>query len=113
MKVLNWMRTGALIAGAMACVGLATAAPVSASGDVAAGHALAQRWCAVCHKVEAGAKQVEDAPPTFDSVAQMPSTTETSLKVWLQTSHPNMPNLRLSDDEMKDVVAYILSLKKS
>ena len=113
MKVLNWMTTGALIAGAMACVGLATAEPVDVIGDAAAGHALAQRWCAVCHKVEAGAKQVEDVPPTFESVAQMPSTTETSLKVWLQTSHPNMPNLRLSDGEMNDVVAYILSLKKS
>ena len=105
--------TAALIGIVVGGAGIASAATVQPTGDVPAGHALAQRWCAVCHQVEAGARQMPDVPPAFEAVAAMKSTTETSLKVWLQTSHPNMPNLRLSQDEMNDVVAYILSLKKS
>ena len=81
--------------------------------DVASGHALAERWCAICHAVEANPQHVPDVPPTFAAVAAMKSTTETSLKVFLQTPHANMPDLRLSHGEIDDVVAYILSLKKS
>ena len=31
--------------------------------------------------------------------------------VWLQTSHPTMPDIVLSPDDMHDVIAYIASLK--
>ena len=113
VKKLTWLAVAGLLAVVMASSGLAAGGALNTTPDVQAGHALAQRWCAVCHKVEAGDQQMTDVPPTFESVAQMPSATETSLKVWLQTSHPNMPNLRLSQDEMNDVAAYILSLKRS
>jgi hypothetical protein len=33
--------------------------------------------------------------------------------VWLQTSHPTMPNIILEPNDMSNVVAYILSLSKS
>ena len=52
-----------------------------------------------------------EAPP-FALVAQMPSTTELSLKVFLRSSHKNMPNFILSSDEIDSVTAYILGLKK-
>ena len=38
--------------------------------------------------------------------------TETALYAFLQTSHRNMPNIRLEPDEVRNVVAYILSLKR-
>jgi hypothetical protein len=31
--------------------------------------------------------------------------------VWLQTSHPNMPNLIVPPEDRDDVIAYILSLR--
>ena len=37
--------------------------------------------------------------------------TATALRVWLQTSHPTMPNIMLAPNDMDNVVAYILSLK--
>ena len=37
--------------------------------------------------------------------------TEMALSVWLQSSHPTMPNIVLSQDEIRNVVAYIRSLK--
>jgi cytochrome c len=48
----------------------------------------------------------------FAEIAKLPSTTALSLKVFLQTSHRNMPNFILQPDEAGDVVAYILSLKR-
>jgi mono/diheme cytochrome c family protein len=80
--------------------------------DVAAGKAYAQQVCATCHAVEPGE---QDSPlfeaPTFQSVADTPGMTEMALSVWLQSSHPTMPNIVLSQDEMRNVVAYIHSLK--
>jgi len=45
-------------------------------------------------------------------VATMPSTTELSLKVFLRSSHRNMPNIMLEPAEIDETAAYILSLKK-
>ncbi len=41
----------------------------------------------------------------------MPSTTALSLRVFLQTPHARMPDLNLTQDEIGDVAAYILTLK--
>ena len=50
--------------------------------------------------------------PTFQSVADTPGMTELALSVWLQSSHPTMPNIVLEQDDLRNVVAYIRSLKK-
>lgn len=80
--------------------------------DVAAGKAYATEICAACHAVEPGEMQspLMEAPP-FQEVADTPGMTELALSVWLQSSHPTMPNIVLSQDEMRNVVAYIRSLK--
>ena len=41
----------------------------------------------------------------------MPSTTEMSLRAFLQTPHARMPDYRLSTQELDGVVAWILALK--
>jgi mono/diheme cytochrome c family protein len=48
----------------------------------------------------------------FAEVAKLPSTTALSLRVFLQTSHKNMPNFTLNRTEADDVIAYILSRKR-
>ena len=50
--------------------------------------------------------------PTFLDVANMASTTALSLKVFLRTSHKEMPNLLISETDSDDLIAYILSLKE-
>jgi mono/diheme cytochrome c family protein len=82
-------------------------------GDAASGLRLATTWCANCHQVTPGGPGPSaDAAPTFRSIARMPSATSMSLRVFLQTPHPNMPDFHLSREELDDVVAYLVSLKR-
>lgn len=46
------------------------------------------------------------------AVAAMSSTTSISLHAFLMTPHVNMPNYRLTPQEIDDVVTYILSLRR-
>lgn len=94
---------------------LLTATPVRAQtayGDPEAGLRVALRNCATCHVV--AGRQAGPVPvgvPTFAAIARMPSTTALSLRAFLQTPHPPMPDLSLSRSEVEDVVSYILSLR--
>lgn len=88
----------------------AYAAAQVAEGDVAAGRRLVQARCSGCHSVEPGKAGVG---PNFSGVAQMPSTTSLSLRAFLLTPHPTMPNYRLTPAEIDDIVAFLLSLRRS
>jgi mono/diheme cytochrome c family protein len=82
------------------------------AGDPDAGHTLVEKWCANCHIVDSAQKQGSSTgAPTFDAIAQMKSTTEMGLHVFLQTPHDRMPDLHLTRNELDDVSAYILSLR--
>ncbi len=76
-------------------------------GDLAAGERLAGANCAQCH----GADGAQGAAPALAAIAAMPSTTQASLGVFLQTPHASMPSLILSVAERNDLIAYILSLR--
>jgi len=79
--------------------------------DIAAGKAYAEDVCAACHGVLAGETSSPEFEATpFQQVADTPGMTELALSVWLQSSHPTMPNIVLSQDEMRNVTAYISSL---
>ena len=82
-------------------------------GDVQAGAAYAKEVCATCHAVLPN-EQISPLiqAPTFQSVADTPGMTELALTVWLQSSHPTMPNIMLEPDDMRNVIAYIRSLKR-
>ena len=49
----------------------------------------------------------------FREVADRPGITGTALRVWMETSHPTMPNIILEQDDLRNVVAYIRSLKSN
>jgi mono/diheme cytochrome c family protein len=94
------------------------AATVGASaqqlGDPQKGRAYAQMVCVECHSVERVQASSPNAnAPAFRAVAAAPGMTETALRVWFQTPHPTMPNLRLDDDQKDNLIAYILSLKNT
>ena len=107
------------VAASVALAAVATAFSANAKhmgrpGNIRAGRELAQAVCAECHVVvprPGVSRQIGDAPD-FADVAQMPSTTRTALLAFLRSSHPNMPNLILTDRKTNDVIAYILSLKQ-
>lgn len=82
-------------------------------GNVADGLAYARAHCAECHGVETTGEDFSpnvDAPD-FSVVANTPGMTERALLVWLQTSHPTMPNFMIPAEARDDLVAYIMSLK--
>lgn len=90
------------------------AANATRAQDVEAGKHIAQTWCSGCHRITAeDSKTGSDAVPSFSSIAQEESTTSISLAAFLSTPHPRMPNYALSRTEMRDVSAYILSLRKA
>jgi len=93
----------------------ATPRPAEAqdSGDVAAGRHLAETWCSSCHVVDPALQRgTDNGVPTFSAIAGMASTTPLALHAFLQTPHAQMPDLHLSRDEIDDLTAYILSLRR-
>ncbi len=89
---------------------LAARAKAEEIDDAQSGFAYAQDYCAKCHGV-AGEPSPLPQAPRFKTVAEQPGITAMSLQVWLQTSHPTMPNIILEPKDMQNVIAYILSLK--
>jgi mono/diheme cytochrome c family protein len=104
MKAMVVLATVALLGG--------VSGAMAQEGDVAAGQAYAKQVCADCHAVLPN-EQISPLPqaPTFQTAANMRGMTEMALTVWLQTSHPTMPNIVLKSDDLRNVVAYIVSLK--
>lgn len=92
-------------------------APASLSaqetGSANQGQELAQTVCAACHAVEHGQTASPNMiAPTFDELAATPGMTATALSAALRTPHHSMPDLILKSDEIGNLTAYILSLKK-
>ncbi|MDX1540736.1 MAG: hypothetical protein R3349_04975 [Geminicoccaceae bacterium] len=80
-------------------------------GDLEAGIDLAVDVCGQCHGVGFEEESSHPHAPTFFEIAGDPAATELALRVFLQTPHAEMPDLRLSRKETDDVIAYILSLR--
>jgi mono/diheme cytochrome c family protein len=90
----------------------ATAQGVVQQEHLDQGRRVAETWCANCHVIGPAARgPVGDAAPSFQEIARMPSTTEMSLRAFLQTPHARMPDYRLTQAELDGVVAWILALK--
>ena len=68
------------------------AAGMARAQDVGAGQRIAQTWCRNCHNVDDRQSRSSDAVPSFLSIAQMNSTTQTSLTVFLSSPHGKMPD---------------------
>ncbi len=106
------MRTIACLSLA-ACMALAAGAAAAQPGDAQRGRELAERACSNCHNVrsEPPATLSSDVA-SFASVANRPGVTAEMLAGRIIIPHPAMPGVQLSVRELRDVIAYILSLKK-
>lgn len=89
------------------------AAQAEQLGNASKGQSYARSHCAECHAVEQASDDMSPdfAAPRFVDVANTPGMTTRALAVWLQTSHPTMPNFIIPETERDDVIAYIMSLK--
>lgn len=113
---------------ALAAVALFTAwaaiaanAPKIAAGDAEAGKRLALLACTGCHIVapDQPFKPVYSGPPRppdFKEIANKPDITAESLRRHLETlpavpQNSRMPNPMLSTEELRDVAAFIISLR--
>jgi hypothetical protein len=65
----------------------------------------ANQYCAKCHAIADEDASPEHTAPRFKDVANTSGMTATALTVWLQTSHPTMPNIILEPNDMSNVVA--------
>jgi len=81
-------------------------------GDAEKGMQYATQVCSVCHAVRDGqSKSPISKAPSFEDIANTSGMTAIALTVWFRSSHPSMPNIRMTDEEMRNVIQYILSLK--
>ena len=82
-------------------------------GDPARGHDLVRQSCGACHLVDLKQRgPVPDGIPSFMALAARPGETEDDLLGSLiNPPHPQMPSMPLDQQQMRNVVAYILSLR--
>ncbi len=105
------MKTLGLAAIALASA-LSAAALAQVPGDPRKGEMFAQMVCAECHTVDSTNRPSPNPrAPSFASIVATPGMTALALRVWLQSPHPTMPNLRLEDSSKDNVIAYLLSLR--
>lgn len=80
-------------------------------GNTENGKALATRWCASCHIVSAEQESATTEAPPFETIAKRPADELEKLELFLASPHAPMPPLDLSRTEIRDLIAYITSLK--
>ena len=80
-------------------------------GDAAAGKAMAERWCAECHMVAPDQAQASADVPTFMEIARRVDGDFAVLEGFLIDPHPPMPDMSLTRQEIRDVIAYFATLK--
>jgi len=81
-------------------------------GDPVNGHKLAAAWCSNCHALPDSKQVMATGAPSFSAIGANHAITPLSLRVFLPTPHPPMPDLHLSNSEMDDLVSYIQATRK-
>jgi mono/diheme cytochrome c family protein len=103
-------------------IALTGSASAQDSDDVQQGRRVADLVCNPCHVIardDPHRPLLEPAAPSFDSIAQRPDLTAASLQAFLKTTHSGVGNLRgmpnpgLVDSYARQVVTYILSLRRT
>ena len=96
----------------LAATSLVSVAAAQESGNPEAGLRFARSICAECHAVEGDRDSPNPLSPTFVEIANVPGMTTAAIVVLLSNPHRNMPDLILERGELRDVAAYILTLKR-
>ncbi|MFN3888810.1 MAG: c-type cytochrome [Beijerinckiaceae bacterium] len=95
-------------AASLATILTAAVIPPGLAADARKGEQLAMRWCASCHVVASDQQRAQSDAPTFAAISatrRIPEITN-----FLRQSHPQMPDMSLSRDEIADLITYMHTL---
>jgi mono/diheme cytochrome c family protein len=84
------------------------------AGDRNRGLVYAEANCTECHAVGRGefdSPNVYALP--FGEIANTPGISQLALVAFFQTAHEDMPNFIIPEADTRNLIAYILSLKKN
>jgi hypothetical protein len=97
-------------------IAAALALPAEALAQPGSSHSLGRQvaieLCSSCHRVIEGQRLPGQNVASFFAIANLPSTTALSLKVFLRSNHKGMPNLIVSESDTDKLIDHILSLKR-
>lgn len=97
--------------GTLAGSALLAIASMPAMADALQGEVIAERWCASCHLVGPGQDVASDQVASFVEIAQRDDLTAETLGDFLRSPHPPMPDLQLTHNEIRALIAYIETLE--
>jgi mono/diheme cytochrome c family protein len=95
-----------------AAFGVSAEALAQPASSHSLGRQVAIELCSSCHRVTGGPRLSGQNVASFFAIANLPSTTALSLKVFLRSNHKGMPNLIVSESDSDELIDYILSLKR-
>lgn len=75
------------------------------------GAEIAARWCAECHVVASGQASASADAPTFSAIAAGTEGEFDWLPAFLAEPHPPMPAMSLTRQQLRDLAAYLESLR--
>lgn len=75
------------------------------------GKQVVDQWCRECH-LRASDKPDPVMAPRYEDIVRRPGRDEAYFRKFFKTDHFPMTIFRLRDDEKRDVIAYLMSLKK-
>ena len=103
------MAGAALVAVSVPCG--AQDAPAVSPPSPENGLALAQKLCVNCHLLPDVPATVPAGPPTFRGIANKPGQTGDKIVNVLIQPHAPMPDIHLTNAEMRDLLAYLETLR--
>ncbi|MEJ2120465.1 MAG: cytochrome c [Alphaproteobacteria bacterium] len=112
----SWQMLMALSAIAIAAFVIVNDHPARAADadQVKRGGALAKTWCSGCHVTGAKSQRsAADIAPTFADIANNKAISDARIRGVLNRPHGRMPTDALTARQIDDVVAYILSLRRT
>jgi mono/diheme cytochrome c family protein len=111
MKTHRMLLSALPVAAVLGLTGLPAHGQTQAT--VARGKEIAERVCAGCHAIDGrqGSTVQGTDVPSFRALADRPYRTPESLQAIIMTPRHPMPAIPLELSEIRDVIAYIQSLK--
>jgi len=116
--MLSWMLFIALKVLSMA----SHAAAADSVDQVAKGHGLALQICSACHLAASDQETppiLRNPAPSLRLIANRPTASAASVQNFLLAIHlsiangKDMPNPELTEDQARDLAAYVMSLRKA
>jgi mono/diheme cytochrome c family protein len=92
--------------------GVCPALAQQGSADLTRGQELAANMCSFCHDVTRDQSgQALDEVPSFVKIASKRSQSQEAVAESIIFPHPDMPKVSFAASDLRDIIAYIMSLK--